>query len=75
MICMLEVEVDEALNQMTLARLQEMTTNTINMTGDKMSQKLCLVRREDVNKVRSDLRVSPITENIQSEIAYRLRVF
>ena len=66
------VRVDKALNQVTLERLQQLTTDTDSLTMDKMSHKLCLLRREDINDVESDFLISPITEHIQYEIANRI---
>jgi hypothetical protein len=68
-----EVDVNEALEEMTLERLQDLTTITKSLAMDRMSHKLCLVRRKDIDDVRSDRLVSPITEYIQSEIANRLQ--
>ena len=68
-----EVEVNDALNQVTQERL-EFTRNARNLTMDKTSHKLYLIRRTDINRVRSDILISPITEHIQSEIANRIRL-
>ena len=67
-----EVEVNDALNQVTQERLLEFTRNARNLTMDKTSYKLYLIRRTDINRVRSDILISPITEHIQSEIANRI---
>jgi hypothetical protein len=70
-----EVEVNDALNQVNLERLLEFTRNARNLTMDKTSHKLCLIRRTDIKKVRSNILISPITEHIQSEIANLIHVY
>ncbi|KAH9993993.1 hypothetical protein BJV77DRAFT_330428 [Russula vinacea] len=67
-----EVEVNDALNQVNLERLLEFTRNARNLTMDKTSHKLYLIRRTDINRIRSEVLISPITEHIQSEIANRI---
>jgi hypothetical protein len=62
-----------ALENLTLQSLRELSRTTQNLNMDKVSHKLCLISREELHDVRSWFIVTPITTHIQSRLATRMR--
>jgi hypothetical protein len=69
-----ERDVRNALRTQSTDKLVALTREAENLEPDFMSNKLCLLRRNDVNDVSADnINVTPITDHIGSRLALQIR--
>lgn len=69
-----EKGVDAALQQLVPQRLEDMIYNSLALSMDAISHKLCLIERVE-EKISGIVRISPMTNYIESLIATRSRSY
>ena len=66
-------KIRSALQGLTLQGLRELSQKAENLEMDEFSHKLCLIRRKELHDITSLFIVTPITPDMQSRLATRMR--
>ena len=68
-----QVDVHKAISNITLEQLARLFEDASSLRPDDVSHKICLISREDKNKLASPPIASPITSSIKTRLAGQIR--
>jgi hypothetical protein len=66
-------DVQKAIASLKLSKLEQVVEDSSSLTMDGLSHKVCLISREDRERVYSSAALSPITSSIKSRLANHFR--
>jgi hypothetical protein len=66
-------DVETTISNITASEIEQLIQNSLSLTMNAVSHKICLISRQDTENMYSDAIVSPITKAISSRLAKRFQ--